>query len=69
MSADGPLPLNLKEVRNRAEREAVTRALTVAQGSISRAADLLGVTRPTLYDLIERQGIDVHAPGTTKESG
>jgi two-component system NtrC family response regulator len=60
-AVDGPLPLNLKEVRNRAEREAVMRALTVAQGSISKAADLLGVTRPTLYDLIERQGINVHA--------
>ncbi len=58
-----PVPLNLKEVRNRAEREAVLRALTVSQGAISKAAELLGVTRPTLYDLIERQGIDMTQPG------
>ena len=56
VSAPG-LPLNLKEVRNRAEREAVTRAITASAGNISRAAELLGVSRPTLYDLMSRHDL------------
>jgi two-component system NtrC family response regulator len=50
--------LNLREVRQRAESEAVRQALAVTQGNLSRSAELLGVTRPTLYDLIEKLGID-----------
>ena len=46
--------LPLREVRHRAEAEAVQRALATTGGNISRAAELLGVTRPTLYDLMER---------------
>ena len=46
--------LNLREVRNRAEAETVRRALALADGNVSRAAELLGVSRPTLYDLMER---------------
>jgi transcriptional regulator of acetoin/glycerol metabolism len=29
----------------------------VAEGSVSRTAELLGITRPTLYDLMDRHGI------------
>ena len=51
----GPgLNFNLKEVRSQAESDAVTRALSVAGGNISKAADLLGISRPTLYDLLAR---------------
>jgi two-component system NtrC family response regulator len=46
--------LPLREVRQRAEAQAVQRALAIAGGNISKAAELLGVTRPTLYDLMER---------------
>jgi two-component system NtrC family response regulator len=46
--------LLLREVRQRAEAAAVQRALAIAGGNISKAAELLGVTRPTLYDLMER---------------
>ena len=46
----------LREVRQRAESEAIQRALAVAGGNVSRAAELLGVTRPTLYDLMQRNG-------------
>ena len=47
-------PLRLREVRQSAERQAVRRALAASGGNISKAAELLGITRPTLYDLLER---------------
>jgi two-component system NtrC family response regulator len=46
--------LPLREVRQRAETAAVQRALAITGGNISKAAELLGVTRPTLYDLMQR---------------
>ena len=46
-------------MRHRAEGEAVRQALAVTRGNLSRAAELLGITRPTLYDLIEKLGIEV----------
>lgn len=55
------LPLGLKEVRARAERRAIQQALAICEGNVSRAADILGITRPTLYDLMERYGVrDTH---------
>jgi two-component system NtrC family response regulator len=48
---------NLKEVRTRAERQAIHQALSISDGNVSRAAELLGVSRPTLYDLMEKYGI------------
>ena len=50
-------PLNLRQVRDQAERTAVIRALSRAGGNIAEAAHLLGVSRPTLYDLIKRHGL------------
>ena len=44
----------LREVRQRAESLAVQRALALTGGNIAKAAELLGVTRPTVYDLMER---------------
>jgi two-component system NtrC family response regulator len=50
-------PLNLREARDSAERREVARALARANGNLSKAADLLGVSRPTLYDLLNRFGL------------
>lgn len=50
-------PINLRKVREEAERKAILRAMARANGNIAQAADLLGVTRPTLYDLMKRLNI------------
>jgi two-component system, NtrC family, response regulator len=61
--ATTPPQLNLAEVRLQAERQALIQALALAQNNVSRAAELLGVSRPTLYDLLERCGVRVTNPG------
>jgi two-component system NtrC family response regulator len=50
-------PFNLREARDSAERREVVRALARANGNLSKAADLLGISRPTLYDLLNRFGL------------
>ncbi|MBP7605570.1 MAG: PEP-CTERM-box response regulator transcription factor [Giesbergeria sp.] len=49
--------LDLRTVRERAEQRAVIAALARSNGNIARAADLLGTSRPTLYDLMHRLGL------------
>jgi two-component system NtrC family response regulator len=49
--------LNLREVRRDAETRAIKRALAFASGNVSQAAKALGITRPTLYDLMQKYGI------------
>ena len=49
--------LNLREVRQAAETKAIRVALTRSFGNISKAAELLGITRPTLYDLLNKYGL------------
>jgi two-component system NtrC family response regulator len=51
--------LNLRMARQRAESEAIRQALALSGNNISRAAELLGITRPTLYDLLEKNQIAV----------
>jgi two-component system NtrC family response regulator len=51
-------PFNLREVRDMAEREAIQRALSYTDSNISRTAELLGVTRPTLYNLMKKFDIN-----------
>lgn len=48
----------LAMVRNTAEKRAIMRALKEVDGNISKAAVLLDVSRPTLYSLIDRLGIE-----------
>ena len=55
--------LNLRVVRQNAETGAIRQALVRASGNISRTAELLGITRPTLYDLMAKYGIRADAPG------
>ena len=54
---DGLPPQTLKEARESAEREIVQEALRRHRGKITSAALELGVSRPTLYELIEKLGI------------
>ena len=56
-SAQEDLPLNLKEVRQDAERKAIMRAMSHCNENISDAATILGITRPTLYSLLEKLGL------------
>ncbi len=44
-------------MRQEAETRAIRQALIRTAGNISRAAELLGVTRPTLYDFMQKYGI------------
>lgn len=53
------LNINLRQVRQNAERAAILRALTVSDSNISATAKLLGVTRPTLYDLMKKYNIQI----------
>ncbi|MGH8280211.1 MAG: PEP-CTERM-box response regulator transcription factor [Gammaproteobacteria bacterium] len=48
----------LNESRTLSDRRAVQLALVAADGKITRAAELLGITRPTLYDLMEKLGLN-----------
>ncbi|MGI9236867.1 MAG: helix-turn-helix domain-containing protein, partial [Woeseiaceae bacterium] len=58
--------LNLREVRQHAESKAIRVALTKCYGNISKAAEMLGVTRPTLYDLLSKYGLS--AEGYSKKA-
>ncbi len=54
---DEPLHLDLRHVREEAERKALQRALTLANNNVTQAAELLSVSRPTLYDLLNKYGL------------
>ena len=56
-AGQGEPVLDLRTVRDAAERRAVTLALARSDGNIAKAADLLGVSRPTLYDLMKKLGL------------
>lgn len=55
--AEGDASLDLRTVRDEAEKKAVIAALARSNGNVLRAAELLGVSRPTLYDLMHRFGM------------
>lgn len=49
--------LNLRQVRDAAEKQAVIRVLARTNNNIARAAEILGVSRPSLYDMMNRFGL------------
>ena len=49
--------LNLRRVRDEAEKRAVIAALGRSNENVVKAAEMLGVSRPTLYDLMRRLGL------------
>jgi two-component system NtrC family response regulator len=54
---EGSLPVNLKAAREEADRRVIRQALARTESNISSAARLLGISRPTLYDLLKQYGL------------
>ena len=50
--------LDIKEAREDAERKVIQRALDMHDNNMSRTADAIGVSRPSLYNLMKKLGID-----------
>ena len=50
-------PFNLRQVRETAEHRALLRALNYSENNVSRTAEMLGITRPTLYNLLRKYSI------------
>jgi two-component system NtrC family response regulator len=50
--------LNLKTAREQADRKVIRHALARSEGNISSTAKMLGISRPTLYDLLKQY--DLH---------
>ena len=63
LSAPGeePQSLGIRAARARAEREVLQLALAQAGSNLSKAAKLLGISRPTLYDLMQQHQIGLDA--------
>ena len=52
-------PLNLKSAREQADRKVIRHALARSEGNISSTAKMLGISRPTLYDLLKQYDLHV----------
>lgn len=50
--------INLRQAREQAERQAICQALQTSGHNMAQAARLLGITRPTLYNLTDKYKID-----------
>jgi two-component system NtrC family response regulator len=53
---------DLRQARDQAERRAIQQALQYTEHNLSRAADLLGITRPTLYSLLSKHQLKALKP-------
>jgi len=56
--------VSLREARDRVEQEMIAAAIDLQHGNIVKAAETLGVSRPTLYDLMKKHGL---TPQTSTE--
>jgi two-component system NtrC family response regulator len=56
-SNEGEAPLNLKSAREHSDRKVIRHALARSEGNISSTARMLGISRPTLYDLLKQYAI------------
>jgi two-component system NtrC family response regulator len=54
MADNNPLPINLRAAREVADRKVIRQAMSRSDNNISGAAKLLGISRPTLYDLLKQ---------------
>ncbi|MBB4154613.1 two-component system NtrC family response regulator [Sphingomonas jinjuensis] len=54
---EAELPLNLRAAREAIDRRVIAMALARAEGNIAGASRLLGISRPTLYDLLKSYGL------------
>ena len=54
---DGDNSLDLRTIRDKAEKNAIISAMGRVNGNVVKAAEMLGVSRPTLYDLMHRLGL------------
>jgi two-component system NtrC family response regulator len=57
LEGEEAMPLNLKAAREAADRCAIRQALARCENNISSSAKLLGISRPTLYDLLKQYGL------------
>lgn len=58
--------LNLRQVRENAERHAILNALNSCNFNMAQASRLLGITRPTLYNLTDKYRIPTSQPATER---
>jgi len=60
-ASDPKASLDLRDARLRAEAQVLRQALLQTGSNVSQAAKLLGISRPTLYDLMRQHGLGVDA--------
>lgn len=56
-SDESSASLDLRTIRDNAERQAVIAAIGRSNHNLAKAADILGISRPTLYDLMHKFGL------------
>jgi len=61
---DDPTGLDLRTIRDAAERAAILKAMARADNNLAQAARLLGISRPTLYNLLEKHALS-HQAGSS----
>ncbi|MBL1275190.1 MAG: PEP-CTERM-box response regulator transcription factor [Ectothiorhodospiraceae bacterium] len=54
---EGEMLLSLREVRANAERKALQQALSLTNENLAQTAEILRISRPTLYDLLSKHGL------------